>query len=225
MLVLAVGSAGAGPEPAVFAGLHRLEEVLADDGGGVGLGLLRAVLLGDDGLELGLIPKLHGVRLVRLIVVVDVPLGGARASLAGLLADVEIVGELALLGSFGAAAVAEVFAEDRLRVDALRDLLLLDADPLGAQEELLGLLRRLPGGPRGGLAKLGGRVVHVLEPLLRHLLLLEEALLAAEVDVLVRELLLLADLLGLLLLDRIVAHALLLRLEAVLLRGRLPHGD
>ena len=51
-------------------------------------------VLGDDGLELGLIPKLHGVRLVRLIVVVDVPLGGARVSLAGLLADVEVVENL-----------------------------------------------------------------------------------------------------------------------------------
>ena len=184
-----------------------------------------AVLLGDDGLELGLIPKLHGVRL-------RPPHRRRRCSSwrcpsfpRGSSGRCRGRGELALLGSFGAAAVAEVFAEDRLRVDALGDLLLLDADPLGAQEELLGLLRRLPGGPRGGLAKLGGRVVHVLEPLLRHLLLLEEALLAAKVDVLVRELLLLADLLGLLLLDRIVAHALLLRLEAVLLRGRLPHGD
>ena len=222
VLVLARRAAGAVPEPTVLARLHRLQEVLAYDGGGIGAGRLGAVLLGDDALKFCLIPKLHGVSLVRLVVFVDVALNVGAAALEPR-HDVHLVAELALLRRLGAASVPEVLAEDRLGIHTRGHLLLLDGDTLGAEEELLSLLRRLAGGAGGGLAELGGGIVHVLEALGHDLVLRDQALLLAEGQVLVRELLLLANVLGLFLLDLIVGHARLLGPEAVLLRGRLSH--
>mmetsp|Transcript_10591 Transcript_10591/g.45107 ORF Transcript_10591/g.45107 Transcript_10591/m.45107 type:complete len:223 (+) Transcript_10591:1696-2364(+) len=203
--------------------LDGFQKVLAHDGGLVGRVGLLAVLLGDHGFQLGLVPQAHGVLLVRLVVVVDVALrGGVVPALAR--HDVHLVRETTLLRGFRAAPVLEVLAQDGLGVHPLRHFLLLDGDALRAQQELLSLLRRLARGARGGLAQLRRRIVHVLQPLRHDLVLRLQTFLLAERHVLVRQLLHPARLLTLLLLHLFVAHTSLLRLQAVLLRGSLPHG-
>ena len=57
-LVLAVAAVGALPEPSVLPALHRIQEELADDVGGVG-GFLSSVLLPHNTLQRLLVPVLH----------------------------------------------------------------------------------------------------------------------------------------------------------------------
>ena len=161
MLVLAICTTRAVPEPTVELLFDGVEEVLAHNCGFVAGVLFGAVLASDDCFELLLIPHLDRIFVGEL----------KHATLLLTSRDIKLVRILALVRRFGTASMLEKLTQNRLRVHAWWTFRLFHIDTLCAQQKFLLFLGFLSRRSQRRLTELRRRIRHILQTLQVHLVL------------------------------------------------------